>query len=170
MEILNSTSIDLTHVPYRGGPAGIGLLAGEVSAMPGGGSLVPTIQSGRVRGWRLGATRFPLMPELPTIGEIYPGYEVLIWHGLFAPAASATDHGSVARRAIEVLKQPDVIERLAASGSGNLFHHADEFGTHPRRQREIWQGDPPSARRWRYAARRRRSGPKRPRSTASCRA
>jgi len=28
------------------------------------------------------------MPELPTIGEFYPGYEVLIWHGLFAPAGT----------------------------------------------------------------------------------
>jgi tripartite-type tricarboxylate transporter receptor subunit TctC len=132
MEILKQhVGIDLTHVPYRGGgPAGIGLLAGEVSAMFGGGSLVPTIQSGRVRGLAAsGATRFPLMPELPTIGEVYPGYEVLIWHGLFAPVGVPQPIMDRLRaETIAVLKQPDVIERLAASGSGEPYLTTpDEF-------------------------------------------
>jgi tripartite-type tricarboxylate transporter receptor subunit TctC len=132
MEILKQhVGIDLTHVPYRGGgPAGIGLLAGEVSAMFGGGSLVPTIQSGRIRGLAAsGATRFPLMPELPTIGEIYPGYEVLIWHGLFAPAGVPQPIMDRLRaEVIEVLKEPDVIQRLATTGSGDpYFSTPDEF-------------------------------------------
>jgi tripartite-type tricarboxylate transporter receptor subunit TctC len=132
MEILKQhVGIDLTHVPYRGGgPAGIGLLAGEVSAMFGGGSLVPTIQSGRIRGLAAsGATRFPLMPELPTIGEIYPGYEVLIWHGLFAPAGVPQPIMNRLRaEVIEVLKEPDVIQRLATTGSGEpYFSTPDEF-------------------------------------------
>jgi tripartite-type tricarboxylate transporter receptor subunit TctC len=132
MEILKQhVGIDLTHVPYRGGgPAGIGLLAGEVSAMFGGGSLVPTIQSGRVRGLAAtGATRFPLMPELPTIGEIYPGYEVLIWHGLFAPVGVPQPIMDRLRaETIEVLKAPDVIQRLATTGSGEpYFSTPDEF-------------------------------------------
>jgi tripartite-type tricarboxylate transporter receptor subunit TctC len=132
MEILKQhVGIDLTHVPYRGGgPAGIGLLAGEVSAMFGGGSLVPTIQSGRIRGLAAsGATRFPLMPELPTIGEIYPGYEVLIWHGLFAPVGVPQPIMDRLRaETIEVLKQPDLIERLAATGSGEPYLTTlDEF-------------------------------------------
>ncbi len=43
--------IDLIHVPYRGGgPAAIALLSGEVSMMFGGGSVVPTIKSGKLRG------------------------------------------------------------------------------------------------------------------------
>ena len=132
MEILKQhVGIDLTHVPYRGGgPAGIGLLAGEVSAMFGGGSLVPTIQSGRIRGLAAsGATRFPLMPELPTIGEIYPGYEVLIWHGLFAPAGVPQPIMDRLRaEVIEVLKEPDLIQRLATTGSGEpYFSTPDEF-------------------------------------------
>ena len=132
MEILKQhVGIDLTHVPYRGGgPAGIGLLAGEVSAMFGGGSLVPTIQSGRIRGLAAsGATRFPLMPELPTIGEIYPGYEVLIWHGLFAPAGVPQPIMDRLRAEVmEVLKEPDLIQRLATTGSGEpYFSTLDEF-------------------------------------------
>ena len=85
------------------------------------------------------------MPELPTIGEIYPGYEVLIWHGLFVPAGVPQPIMDRLRaETLEVLKQPDVIKRLGTSGSGEpYFTSPEEFtGTHPRRQREIRQGDP----------------------------
>src|SRR5262245_46673916 len=88
MEILKQDAgIELTHVPFRGGgPAAIALIAGQVSAMFGGGSIVPTIQAGQARGLAVtGRQRSVLMPDLPAIGEFYPGYEVLIWHGLFAP-------------------------------------------------------------------------------------
>jgi tripartite-type tricarboxylate transporter receptor subunit TctC len=52
MEMLKQhVGIDLTHVPYRGGgPAALAVLSGEVSVMFGGGSVVPTIKSGKLRG------------------------------------------------------------------------------------------------------------------------
>ena len=125
MELLKQhAGVDLTHVPYRGGgPAGIALLAGEVAAMFGGGSIAPIVQSGKARGLAVtGTQRFALLPELPTIGEIYPGYEVLIWHGLFAPAR--TPAAIIERLRTEVhavLAQPEVKQRLAASGSGDPY-------------------------------------------------
>ena len=82
MEMLKRhVGIDLIHVPYRGGgPAAIALVAGEVSAMFGGGSLVPTVHAGQVRGLAsTGNVRNPATPDLPTIDEVYPGYEALIW-------------------------------------------------------------------------------------------
>ena len=132
MEILKQhVDIDLTHVPYRGGgPAGIALLAGDISAMFGAGSIVPVIQSGKARGLAAtGAKRFALMPELPTINEIYPGYEVLIWHGLFVPAGVPQPIMERLRAEVtEVLKEPDVIKRLATSGSGEPYLTTpDEF-------------------------------------------
>ena len=46
-------------------------------------------QSGKLRGLAsTGKVRNPATPELPTIAEIYPGYEALIWHGLFVPAGT----------------------------------------------------------------------------------
>jgi tripartite-type tricarboxylate transporter receptor subunit TctC len=125
MELLKqNTNIDLVHVPYRGGgPAVVALLAGDIPAMFGGGSIVPTIQSGKARGLAVtGAKRFALMPELPTIGEIYPGYEVLIWHGLFAPARTPPAILEKLRTEVNAaLRQPDVIDRLAKSGSGEPY-------------------------------------------------
>jgi tripartite-type tricarboxylate transporter receptor subunit TctC len=132
MEILKQhVGIDLTHVPYRGGgPAGIALIAGEIAAMFGAGSIVPVLQSGKARGLAAsGAKRFALTPDLPTINEIYPGYEVLIWHGLFVPAGVPQPIMERLRTEVqEVLKEPDVIKRLATSGSGEpYFTTPEEF-------------------------------------------
>jgi tripartite-type tricarboxylate transporter receptor subunit TctC len=125
MEMLKQhVGIDLVHVPYRGGgPAALALLAGEVSAMFGGGSVVPTIKSGKLRGLATtGTVRNPATPELPTIHEIYPGFEALSWHGVFAPAGTPQ---TVVDRLREELKavaaQPEFKERLATTGSGEPY-------------------------------------------------
>jgi len=130
MEMLKQhVGIDLTHVPYRGGgPAAIALLAGDVSAMFGGGSIVPTVRSGKLRGLAsTGTVRNPATPDLPTIAELYPGYEALIWHGLFVPAG--TPQAIVERLRTEiaaVLMQPEFRERLANTGSGEPYVVAPE--------------------------------------------
>jgi len=116
--------IELTHVPYRGGgPAAIAVLAGEVPAMFGGGSVVSTIKSGKLRGLAsTGTVRNPATPELPTIDEVYPGYESLSWHAVFAPAGTPQ---AIIDRLREELKavalQPDFKERLANTGSGEPY-------------------------------------------------
>jgi tripartite-type tricarboxylate transporter receptor subunit TctC len=125
MELLKQhTGMNMVHVPYRGGgPAAIGMLAGEVSAMFGGGSLVSTIQAGRLRGLATSALkRSPVLPELPTIDEVFPGYEVLIWHGLFAPTGTpAPIIERLRKEVIAVLQQPEIVQKLAASGSGEPY-------------------------------------------------
>ncbi len=80
------------HVPFRGSnEARTALISGQVPIMF---DAIPTmreqIAGGRVRG--LGTTgpqRSPLMPELPALAEVLPGYEASIWLGLMAPAATA---------------------------------------------------------------------------------
>jgi tripartite-type tricarboxylate transporter receptor subunit TctC len=125
MELLKRhVGIDLTHVPYRGGgPAAIALVAGEVSAAFGGGSLVPTVHSGKIRGLAsTGRVRNPATPELPTIGEVYPGYEALIWHGLFVPAGTPQSIIDRLRKEMaQIIVQPEFAERLAKSGSGEPY-------------------------------------------------
>ena len=132
MEMLKRhVGIDLIHVPYRGGgPAALALVAGEVSAMFGGGSLVPTVQAGKVRGLAsTGRVRNPATPDLPTIAELYPGYEALIWHGLFVPAGTPQPIIDRLRAEIAViLVQPEFAKRLADSGSGEPYITSpDEF-------------------------------------------
>src|ERR1700719_2397258 len=88
MELLKrAAGIDMTHVPYKGGgPAALGVIAGNTAAMFGGGSVVPLIKSGQLHALAVtGATRSKVLPDLPAIAEVFPGFEVTLWQGLFAP-------------------------------------------------------------------------------------
>jgi tripartite-type tricarboxylate transporter receptor subunit TctC len=81
--------VNLLHVPYKGSaPAHQDLLAGQVDMMwdniPGPLQLM---RSGKVRGLAVtSAKRHPAVPELPTMGEYLPGYEITSWGGICAPA------------------------------------------------------------------------------------
>jgi tripartite-type tricarboxylate transporter receptor subunit TctC len=89
MEMLKQRAgIDLVHVPFKGGsPATTATVAGETAAMFSGTSSAGQIRAGKLRALAVtGPKRSSVFPELPTIGEFYPGYEVVIWLGLFAPA------------------------------------------------------------------------------------
>src|SRR5260370_1966114 len=91
--------------------------------MFGGGSVASLVQSG---GWRglasRGRRRSPARPDLPSISELSPDYEVTLWQGLFAPLATRPD--IVARLRTEanaVLAQADVMDKLTAAGSGDPY-------------------------------------------------
>jgi tripartite-type tricarboxylate transporter receptor subunit TctC len=108
-------------VPYKGGgPAGIATVSGETVAMFGGGSVVPMVRSGKLRALAVSSQkRSYALPDLPTIGESYPGYVVTIWQGLFAPTGTPQAVIDKLRTEIhEVLKMPDVAQKLISSGSG----------------------------------------------------
>ncbi len=143
MEMLKRTAgIDLTHVPYKGGgPAGIATVAGETVAMFGGGSVVPLTKSGKLHALAVTSKkRSPVLPDLPTIGEFYPGFEVNIWQGLFAPAGTPQEIIDKLRTEVNaVLAQPDVAKRLIASGSGEPhITTPDEFAGMIRKDYETY--------------------------------
>jgi tripartite-type tricarboxylate transporter receptor subunit TctC len=83
-----TTGLDLVHVPYRGGaPALTDLLAGQVQVMFDN---LPTsieyIRAGRLQALAVTtAARSQMLPELPTVSEFVPGYEVSSWFGIGAP-------------------------------------------------------------------------------------
>jgi len=103
--------IEMTHVPYRGaGPAMNDLMPGRVSAMfsnlPG---VIPQILGKSVCGLAVTARRrVAAVPDIPTIGETVPGFEVESWWGLFAPAATP----------------PAIIEKLHADTVAALAHES----------------------------------------------
>src|SRR5947209_18070033 len=102
--------INLLHVPYRGGaPAGMATVAGETSVVLAGASNAPLLRSGQLRGLATtGRKRSPLFPDMPTIAEFYPGYELTIWLGLFAPAGTPDDILTTLRTEVQkALSQPD---------------------------------------------------------------
>jgi len=108
----------LMHVPYKGGaPAVRATLTGEVSMMFATViSAKPHIRSGKLRALGItSAERSPVAPDIPTIAESgLPGFEVDVWFGLLAPAA--TPRAIVERLAQEVrraLDAPDLKARFA---------------------------------------------------------
>jgi tripartite-type tricarboxylate transporter receptor subunit TctC len=89
MELFKSMAgVELTHIPYKGtGPMFAELIGGQLnvtiaSAVP----LIPQVKAGKLRGLAVtGPKRAAAMPDLPTIGETVPGYEVINWFGIVAP-------------------------------------------------------------------------------------
>jgi len=83
--------IQLLHVPFKGGvPATAATVAGETVAMFASTSSLPQIRAGRLRALAVtGSARLPAFPDLPALDELYPGLEMTVWLGLFAPAGVA---------------------------------------------------------------------------------
>jgi tripartite-type tricarboxylate transporter receptor subunit TctC len=129
MELLKrAAGIDLTHVPYKGGgPAALGVIAGNTAAMFGGGSVVPLIKSGQLHALAVtGARRSKVLPDLPAIAEVYPGYEVTLWQGLFAPVGTPDAVVERLRREAAIVRVlPDVAQKIAAAGAGEPWVATD---------------------------------------------
>ncbi len=107
-------------VPYRGGTTQItGILAGDIPlGMESINVALPLWRDKKVKILGLvSAQRLSLAPEIPTIAETLPGYDLGIWQSIVAPAGTPSElvdklHGSIRR----VLAMPDVREKLVAAG------------------------------------------------------
>ena len=112
--------INLQHVPYRGGgPAGTATVAGEVAVVLAGASSAGLLRGGHLRGLATtGRNRSPLFPDLPMIGEFYPGYDVTIWLGLFAPKGTPEPVVAKLREEVnKVLSDRDLTAKLNVTGA-----------------------------------------------------
>ncbi len=122
MELFKSMAgVDLTHIPYKGtGPMFAELIGGQLSAtIASAVPLIPQVKAGKLRGLAVtGPKRAAAMPELPTIGETVPGYEVINWFGIVAPRG--TPKPVIARLNADLnvaLKTPALRDLLGAQGA-----------------------------------------------------
>jgi tripartite-type tricarboxylate transporter receptor subunit TctC len=128
-EIFKSMAgIRIVHVPYKGiTPALTDLMAGQIqmafAVVP---AVLPHVKSNKLRALGVsGLKRTRLAPELPTIAETVPGYEVIGWYGLLAPTgAPAAIIAKVQSEAAKAVKSQEVQEKLGGLG-------ADAIGTTP---------------------------------------
>ncbi len=120
MEMLaRRAGLNMLHVPFRGGtPAANATVSGDTKAVFSGTSTAPLIQAGRLRALAVtGPQRSPLFPDLPRIGEAFPGYEVVIWLGLFAPLGLPDPIMARLREEVgHALADPAMRQRLDAAG------------------------------------------------------
>jgi tripartite-type tricarboxylate transporter receptor subunit TctC len=141
MEMLKQRAgINLLHVPFKGGaPAAAATVAGDTVAVWSGSSNAAQIKAGRLRPLAVsGAHRSAQYPELPTIGEFYPGFESSIWLGLFGPANIPQPALARLRAEIKkVLESPDVKQKMnAAGGLDPYLTTPEEFAALIRRDYE----------------------------------
>jgi tripartite-type tricarboxylate transporter receptor subunit TctC len=132
MELFKTMAgVDLNHIPYKGtGPLITDLIAGQVnltiaSAVP----LSPQVKAGKLRGMAVtGPKRSPSFPDLPAIAETVPGYEVVNWFGILAPAG--TPAAIVSRVNAELnkgLASQSVRDGLRAQGADAVGGTSEDF-------------------------------------------
>jgi tripartite-type tricarboxylate transporter receptor subunit TctC len=134
--------VNLTHVPYKGsGPALTDLLGGQVQAMFA--NMPGTLQHVKADKLRVlavtGARRSPLLPDVPAISELVPGYAASTWFGVFAPAG--TPAAIVARVNAEIgkaLAAPDLLATLRAEGAEPVGGSAEQFAQFFREEVSRW--------------------------------
>jgi tripartite-type tricarboxylate transporter receptor subunit TctC len=134
--------VKMVHIAYKGsGPSFIDLLGGQVSitfdSMVQG---LPYVKSGKLRAVAtLGPTRSPVLPEVPTVGETLPGYEVVNWFGTVVPAATPREIVSrLHTEVVKVLRLPEIRERLIAQGTEPVGNTTEEFGAFMKSEAAKW--------------------------------
>lgn len=134
--------ISMTHVPYKGGaPAVVDLVGGQVDVFfTGSTNVLGHVKSGKLK--LLGVTesnRAKVLPDLPTVGETLPGYEMAVWYGMFAPAGTPPEVvAKLNAEANRIMQLPDVTARLAPLGAEVVTHGVAEFGRILRADEQKW--------------------------------
>ena len=136
------TGVKMVHIPYKGsGPATTELLAGQVqmrfSSIP---PVLPHVRSGRLRALAVtSARRFSLLPDIPTVADTVPGFDVESWYGVFAPAR--TPPAIIKKLSADfaaALNSTDVKALLATDGSEVVASSPERFGTLIRAEYARW--------------------------------
>jgi tripartite-type tricarboxylate transporter receptor subunit TctC len=138
------TQTRMTHVPYKGVADGYpAIMNGQVNWMLGSPiSAQPLIKAGRLRGIAVTTEkRLRAMPELPTIAESVPGYEVSAWFGLFGPAKlPAAIVERLYREAAQAVTEPATAARMEAGGTETVGNPPQEFTRQVKAEHEKWLG------------------------------
>jgi tripartite-type tricarboxylate transporter receptor subunit TctC len=127
----NAAHIDMLHIPFKGANQAIpALLGGQVSlyfdAIP---ATMPLIKQGKLRAIAVtSATRLAALPDVPTIAETYPGYEMNPWNGIVAPPHTPPAIVQKLNTAInKVLADPRIKARLAEIGTEPVIGSVADF-------------------------------------------
>jgi tripartite-type tricarboxylate transporter receptor subunit TctC len=123
--------VKMLHVPYKGAaPAGLALISGEVTWLFGNAiPSVPHIRAGRLRALAVtGAQRLTVLPDVPTVADTLPGFEVYAWYGIAVQGATPKDVIARLNRDIgRVLENSEMKSRLAAEGAEAKGGSPEEF-------------------------------------------
>jgi tripartite-type tricarboxylate transporter receptor subunit TctC len=151
MESLQAMAgIRLNHVPYKGAaPAFVDLIAGQVELMFANiVGVLPHVKSMRVRALAVSsAKRSAALPDVPSVAEAYPDFDVTGWMGIFAPAGTSREIvAKVSGDIVRVLGRPDIRERFAGQGAETIAGSPDQLASFVRKESALYAGIIKSAR------------------------
>ncbi|QJR12033.1 hypothetical protein DSM104443_03116 [Usitatibacter rugosus] len=142
-ELFKSMSgIDMVHVPYKGNsPAITDVMGGQAqmifATMP---TVIQQAKSGRLRAIAtLGKTRAKAVPDVPTIGETLPGFDVANWIGMFAPAGTPREIVDRLNAEVQrIMRAPDVEARLETEGAKFVPTTPETFAAFQKAESAKW--------------------------------
>jgi tripartite-type tricarboxylate transporter receptor subunit TctC len=131
-ELRNLAGVDFLDVSYKGAPQAVtDLLGGQIAFTFADNAVAATqIKAGRVRGLAITApTRTALLPDMPTMSEQFPGFDVTVWNGLSAPTGTPKDViDKLWDAANKALVSPEVVARLSSLGLEPAPMGPDDYG------------------------------------------
>jgi len=134
--------VKMQHVPYKGsGPALNDVIAGQINFMFDQYSTVaPNIKAGRLRAIGIATKqRHRLLPDVPTISETIPGFEVPLWYGLFAPAGTPRDIvNRLNAELTKVMNSAEIHERMTTLGWDPITNTPEEFTAQIKAESAVW--------------------------------
>ena len=125
------TGVKAEHIPYKGtGPALIDLIAGQYQFNFAG--LAPglvQVRSGKLRAIAVSAPRrLQSQPDIPAVAEVLPGFEVVGWYGVMAPAKLPRPLlARINAETVAYVKTPEFSKRVAADGAEAVGSDAESF-------------------------------------------
>ena len=133
--------VEFLPIPYQGGGGSFlpDLLAGRYDYASGTlGFFLPYVKDGKLRALATGGSkRSPLMPDVPTVAETYPGFEASSWVGLIAPAGLPKEIGDRLRNAIrKSLNAQPLKDQLLAEGYDIEVTSSEAFVARVRKESE----------------------------------
>src|SRR5665213_2865323 len=135
--------VDILHVPFKGGGEALtDVLAGRIKmTFTGVPSSLALIKDGKLRALAVtGTSRLPVLPDVPTVAETLPGFDVRSWNGFFAPAGTpATVVEKLNREIVRVLGQSDVKGRLDGMGAQTFVSTPAQFSDFVRNEVAKWK-------------------------------
>ena len=133
MEMLKDVAqVNLQHIPYKGNAqADLALLANEVQSVFGSmPALLQHTKAGKLRPLAVGSSqRSPALPDVPTVAESgYPGFEVSLWLGVFAPAGTPRPIiDRLHRELMAIVPTADFKQAMERNGADPISNNPEQF-------------------------------------------
>lgn len=137
--------LDIVSVPYRGNPAAINdLIAGHtLLAVPDFGTGMPQVRGNKIRSLAvLTSERNSALPDVPTLSEtVMPGFDLLAWAGIFAPAGTPQNViNTVADAVHKSISKPEFKKQFSALGIDVFWAGTEDFDKYVKAELVKWTG------------------------------